>query len=101
MLTRTTMNKIEEELISNNVSHFDKTPVQKEVEQPLPLLMTDYEYLEAEDNKSGWDITSDLSTESIVKTVLKVEPPNFCRIEGKTFSIGHLKQFLKKIYHHN
>ena len=99
MLTRTTMNKIEEELISNEVSHSDKTPVKKEVEEPL--FLTDYEYLEAEDNKSGGDIISDLSTESITKTVLKVEPPNLCRIEGKTFSIGHLKQFLKKIYHRN
>ena len=90
------MNKIEEELISNEVSNFDEIQVNKEVEQPL--IIRDYECLEAEDNKSGGDITSDISTELITKTV---KTPNLCRIEGKTFSIGHLKQFLKKIYHCN
>ena len=90
------MNKIEEELMSNEVSDFDEIQVNKEVEQPL--FIRDYECLEAEDNKSGGDITSDISTELITKTV---KTPNLCRIEGKTFSIGHLKQFLKKIYHRN
>ena len=100
MLQRTTLNKIEEELVTNEVSNFEEIQVNTEVEQLLSK--TDYEYLEPEDNKSGGDITSEISTEeSITESVPKVKPSELCRIEGKTFSMDHLKQFLKKTYHCN
>ena len=90
------------------ISQFDKAQVQDTEEIEEPLFIKEDEVREAIDTKSELDNTSRISTEAItetVKTVLNTKKlkslPDFCRIEGKTFSMSQLEHFLKEIYHHN
>ena len=86
------------------ISQFDKAQVQDTEEIEEPLVIKENEHREAIDNNSQVDIKSRISTEAMTETVLGTKlksVPDFCRIEGNTFSMSQLKQFLKEIYHRN
>ena len=87
------------------ISQFDKAQVQDAEEIEEPLFIKDVEHREAIDNNSDLDNKIRISTEAMTETVLNTKElkslPDFCRIEGKIFSMSQLKQFLKEIYHRN
>ena len=95
---------MKEDKLPHEKSQFDKSQVQ-DTEEIEPLLIKENEHREAIVNNSEVDINNRISTEAMTETVLNIKKlksfPDFCRIEGNTFSMSQLKQFLKEIYHRN
>ena len=96
---------MKEDKLPHETSQFDKSQVQDTEEIEEPLFIKEDEHREAIDNSSEVDIKRRISTEAMTETVLGTKKlksvPDFCRIEGNTFSMSQLKQFLKEIYHRN